>query len=217
MADIVQIQGTNHTAKVRSVVWVIVLAIVTLGIYVIFWWYFVNREMADYGQVRGRRLGDSPVKSTLALFPGGLIIVPAIWTVVTTFKRVQAAQRLTGQPPINGWIGLILYVVFSPAYQGYMQSGLNSGGGQASAEPGGQVAEEAGAAPRSRATPDSQRGTKTSSRPCSIASAIASATRAAGIGRGTARTRQFRAARRTRSRSAPGATSVTPTPVPRSS
>jgi hypothetical protein len=146
MAEIVQIQGTNHTAKVRSVIWVIVLAIITLGIYVIFWWYFANRELADLGQAKGtKELGDSPGKSTLALFPGGLIIVPAIWTVVTTFKRVQAAQRLTGQAPINGWIGLILYLVFSPAYQGYMQSGLNNvWRGQASAEPGGQVAEEAG-------------------------------------------------------------------------
>jgi uncharacterized protein DUF4234 len=146
MADIVQIQGTNHTAKVRSVVWVIVLSIVTLGIYVIFWWYFANRELADYGRAQGTtELGDSPGKSTLALFPGGLVIVPAIWTGVTTFQRVQAAQRLTGQAPINGWIGLVLYFVFSPAYPAYMQSGLNAvWRAQASAEAGGQPAEEAG-------------------------------------------------------------------------
>jgi hypothetical protein len=53
--------------------------------------------------------------------------VPAIWTTVTTFKRVQAAQRLTGQAPINGWLGLVLYVVISPALYAYMQSGLNGG------------------------------------------------------------------------------------------
>jgi len=27
--------------------------------------------------------------------------------------------------PINGWIGLILFLVFYPAFMGYMQSGLN--------------------------------------------------------------------------------------------
>jgi hypothetical protein len=54
------------------------------------------------------------------------VIVPAIWTTVTTFKRVQAAQRLSGQTPINGWLGLVLYVVISPALYAYMQSGLNS-------------------------------------------------------------------------------------------
>jgi hypothetical protein len=31
------------------------------------------------------------------------LIVPAIWTVVTTFQRIQAAQRLSGHSvPING-------------------------------------------------------------------------------------------------------------------
>jgi hypothetical protein len=45
---------------------------------------------------------------------------------VTTFQRIQAAQRLAGQMPINGWIGLLLYLVFSPAFYAYMQSGLNS-------------------------------------------------------------------------------------------
>ena len=73
-----------------------------------------------------RELGDNPTKSTLALFPGGLIVVPAIWTIVTTFKRIQAAQRLNGQTPINGWLGFVLALVFSPALIGYMQSGLNS-------------------------------------------------------------------------------------------
>jgi hypothetical protein len=45
---------------------------------------------------------------------------------VNTFKRVQAAQRLAGVEQLNGWIGLILYVVISPAFYAYMQSGLNN-------------------------------------------------------------------------------------------
>jgi hypothetical protein len=127
MAEQVQIPGTQATAKVRNVVAVAVLTVVTLGIYLVFWWYFINRELADYGRGRGTtELGDSPGKSTLALFPGALIIVPAIWTTVTTFKRVQAAQSISGQTPINGWIGLILYLVLSPAMYAYMQSGLNA-------------------------------------------------------------------------------------------
>jgi uncharacterized protein DUF4234 len=123
-----QIQiAAGATAKLRHPVAVAVLGIITLGIYVIFWWYFINREMADYGRAKGTaELGDNPGKSTLALFPGAFIIVPAIWTTVTTFQRIQAAQRLAGQTPINGWIGLLLYLVFSPAFYAYMQSGLNS-------------------------------------------------------------------------------------------
>jgi Domain of unknown function (DUF4234) len=120
--------GAAQPAKIRSPVWVAILTVVTLLIYLVFWWYFVNREMADYGRRLGTaELGDSPAKSTLAITLGALIIVPAVWTTVTTFKRVQALQRLTGETnPINGWIGLILAVVITPALYGYMQSGLNS-------------------------------------------------------------------------------------------
>jgi Domain of unknown function (DUF4234) len=114
-------------AKIRNPILVVVFTVITLGIYQIFWWYYANRELADYGRARGTaELGDNPAKSTLALFPGALIVVPAIWTTVTTFKRIQAAQRLTGPTPINGWLGLVIFLVISPVLVGYMQSGLNS-------------------------------------------------------------------------------------------
>jgi heme/copper-type cytochrome/quinol oxidase subunit 2 len=127
VAQQVQIAGASSTAKIRNPITVAILGLITLGIYVIFWWYYANREMVDYGRAKGSdQLGDSPVKSLLAVFPGALIIVPAIWTTFTTFQRVQAAQKLAGVTPINGWLGLVLYLVFSPAYVAYMQSGLNS-------------------------------------------------------------------------------------------
>ena len=126
MAEEIQIAGAGTTAKTRNPIAVAVLAVITLAIYLVFWWYFINRELADLGRAKGTtELGDSPAKSTLALFPGALLIVPALWTTVTTFKRVQAAQRLTGQTPINGWLGLVLYIVIAPALYAYMQSGLN--------------------------------------------------------------------------------------------
>ena len=126
MAQQVQIPGSSATAKIRNPIAVAIFAVITLGIYVLYWWYAANREMADYGRAKGTsELGESPVTSLLAVFPGGLIVVPAIWTTITTFKRVQAAQKLAGQTPINGWLGLVLYLVFSPAYVAYMQSGLN--------------------------------------------------------------------------------------------
>jgi Domain of unknown function (DUF4234) len=127
MAEIVQIQGAGTTAKVRSVVWVIVLEIITLAIYGFFWWYFIHRELRDYGRAKGTtELGTSPGTSLLAITLGALIIVPALVSFFNGFKRVQAAQRLTGIEPINGWIGLVLFLVFYPAFMGYMQSGLNA-------------------------------------------------------------------------------------------
>jgi hypothetical protein len=126
VADVVRIEGTEATAKVRSVVWVIVLEIVTLFIYGFFWWYFIHRELRDYGRAKGTtELGTRPGTSLLAITLGALIIVPALVSFYNGFKRVQAAQRLTGIEPINGWIGLILFIVFYPAFMGYMQSGLN--------------------------------------------------------------------------------------------
>ncbi|MEP7334929.1 MAG: DUF4234 domain-containing protein [Actinomycetota bacterium] len=127
MAQLVQIAGGSSTAKIRNPITVAIFAVITLGIYVLYWWYAANREMVDYGRAKATdQLGESPLKSLLAVFPGGLIIVPAIWTTITTFQRVQAAQKLAGVPPINGWLGLVIYLVFSPAYIAYMQSGLNS-------------------------------------------------------------------------------------------
>jgi hypothetical protein len=117
----------GSVAKLRDPIVVVILAFVTLGIYQLFWWYYANRELADYGRARGtKELGENPTMSVLALFPGGLIVVPALWTTVTTFKRVQAAQRMNGQTPINGWLGLVIVLVISPVLIGYLQSGLNS-------------------------------------------------------------------------------------------
>jgi Domain of unknown function (DUF4234) len=126
MAEDVRIEGTEATAKIRSVVWVIVLEFITLFIYGFFWWYFIHRELRDYGRAKGtNELGTSPGTSLLAITLGALIIVPALVSFYNGFKRVQAAQRLTGIEPLNGWIGLILFIVFYPAFMGYMQSGLN--------------------------------------------------------------------------------------------
>jgi hypothetical protein len=126
MAETVPIQGTSSFAKIRSIVWVIVLELVTLFIYGFFWWYFIHRELRDYGRAKGTtELGTSPGTSLLAITLGALVIVPALVSFYNGFKRVQAAQRLTGHEPINGWIGLILFLVFYPAFMGYMQSGLN--------------------------------------------------------------------------------------------
>jgi Domain of unknown function (DUF4234) len=126
VAQVVRIEGTESTAKVRSIFAPALLPFITLGIYFFYWWYQINREMRDYGQAKGTsELGDSPGKSLLAVTLGALVIVPALVSIWNTAKRVQTAQRLTGIEPINGWIALILFVVINPAFDAYLQSGLN--------------------------------------------------------------------------------------------
>lgn len=127
MAREVKIPGTEATAKIRNLWAVAILPIVTILIYYFCWWYFIHRELRDYGRAKGTdELGTSPGKSLLAVTLGLLVIVPAIISTYRGFKRVQAAQRLAGVEPINGWIGLVLYLVLSPAMYAYMQSGLNA-------------------------------------------------------------------------------------------
>lgn len=62
----------------------------------------------------------------LALFPGGLIVVPALITYWRGTKRVQGASRLGGQEPLNGWIAILLYLLLAPGLWAYIQVSLNN-------------------------------------------------------------------------------------------
>jgi len=119
--------GNGATARIRSPWFVGLVGFFTLGLYLIFWWYFVNREMADYGRVRDTtELGDSPGLSVLADTLGWVVIVPGVITTVGTLQRAQKAQELTGVGSrLNGWLALALFIVIWPAYHAYVQSGLN--------------------------------------------------------------------------------------------
>jgi hypothetical protein len=125
MAYELQIKNSENRVKIRSPWAAALLPIVTLGIYHLVWWYRINCELRDYGRARGYDLGQNPTNSVLAVFPGALVIVPAVITYWRGTKRVQGAARLAGREPVNGWIALILYVLLSPGFWAYLQVGLN--------------------------------------------------------------------------------------------
>jgi len=125
MAHELQIRGGQEQVKIRSPWAVALLPVVTLGIYHLVWWYRINRELRDYGRIKGYDLGQNPTNSLLALFPGGIIIVPALISYWRGTKRVQGAARLGGKEPPSGWIALVLYVVFSLGLWAYLQVALN--------------------------------------------------------------------------------------------
>ncbi len=125
MAQELRIPNTQDTVKLRNLWAVALLPIVTLGIYHLVWWYRINRELRDYGRAKGYDLGQNPTMSVLALFPGALLIVPALVTYWRGTKRIQGAARLTGKEPVNGWIALVLYLVVSIGFWAYLQSSLN--------------------------------------------------------------------------------------------
>ena len=156
--------GPGATAKTRHPVAVPALTLITLGIYGIYWWYQINREMVDLGRARGvDGLGDSPTKSLLAVFPGFLIIVPPYISLYNTVKRIQRAQEVTtGQVTLNGMMVLWLIIasflvgVAGLIVPGYIQAELNKAweavGAGASPELGAGAA-PAAAAPETAAAP----------------------------------------------------------------
>jgi hypothetical protein len=126
VAQSLVIPGTVEEAKIRTPVAVWLWNIPTFGIYRYFWWYYINNEMRNLGKSKGTdSLGTSPVGSLLALI-FGFLIVPLIWTIVTTTRRVQRAQGMYGIDPMNGWVaGLLLIFTLGIGYEIYMQSQLN--------------------------------------------------------------------------------------------
>jgi uncharacterized protein DUF4234 len=137
MAEEIQIAGTGSNAKIRNPLGTVALSIVTLGIYYLFWWYFINREMRDLGRARNVDLGQNPTNSLLAMFPGWIIIVPALVTLWTTSARIESSQEAVGiDRRVSGPIIFILLLLIGPVGIWYAQSELNkvweaqrSGGG----------------------------------------------------------------------------------------
>jgi hypothetical protein len=126
MAEEVQIAGTGATAKVRNPLGTVGLSIITIGIYYLFWWFFINREMRDLGRARNVDLGQNPTNSVLALFPGSVIIVPAIVTLWTTSARIESSQEAVGiDRRVSGPIIFILLLLIGPVGIWYAQSELN--------------------------------------------------------------------------------------------
>jgi Domain of unknown function (DUF4234) len=106
---------------------VVALSLITIGIYYFFWYYFINREMRDFGDARGVDIGHSPGMSVFAVTIGSFIIVPPFvsnWKVGT---RMEQAQRAAGVVGGSGVLYFILWVIplVSIVSPFYMQAQLN--------------------------------------------------------------------------------------------
>lgn len=90
--------GTGGEGKIRSY-WVgFGLTVITLGIYGVCWYYFVNNELKDIGQAKGDQnlAQSSPTMSAVAIFVGGYLIIPPLLSVYNYGQRIKRAQRLSG-------------------------------------------------------------------------------------------------------------------------
>jgi hypothetical protein len=114
MAQEVQI-GAAGEGKVRSF-WVgLGLTVITIGVYHLFWYYFVNDELKDVGIDKDdpSLAQSSPALSVVAVFPiVAYLIVPPLLSVFNYSKRIKRAQRLGGIPvarQINPTLAFLLY------------------------------------------------------------------------------------------------------------
>lgn len=92
--------GDGGTGKVRSFGVGLCLAIVTLGIYYYFWYYFVNDELRDIGFAKDdQKLSQSsPALSVTAVLVGGWLVIPPLLSVYNYGQRIKRAQRLVNVP-----------------------------------------------------------------------------------------------------------------------
>ncbi len=136
MAQSVEV-APGAVAKIRNPSGVLGLALITLGIYYVFWWYFINREMADLGRARGVDLGQSPFTSVLAVTIGAFIIVPPFVSVWRTGRRMEGAQQTVGESGGSGPLFFVLHIIpiVSLIAPVYMQSELNKAWRAAAAGP----------------------------------------------------------------------------------
>jgi hypothetical protein len=118
MADLVVVNEVGF--KRRNPWGIVLLAIVTIGVYYVVWWYKINNELNNYG------IKTDPVVATLAVTIGGLAIVPPYVSQYKCADRILQAQERSGATErIAPVLGLVLFLFVSAFAMPYYQSQLN--------------------------------------------------------------------------------------------
>ncbi|HZB24132.1 MAG TPA: DUF4234 domain-containing protein [Gaiellaceae bacterium] len=131
MAEQLEVEGVR--VKVRSLWVCALLLLVTIGIYYLFWYYMIKRELRDFGARRGvqdlSRI--SPGMGVLAMTLGWYIIVPPFVSAWRTVRHVKLAQEAAGVQPhegVNHTLGFLMFIVgfaLLPIEVFYIQSHMN--------------------------------------------------------------------------------------------
>ena len=127
MAEQIEIKGSAYQGKIRNPLGVVGLGIVTLGIYYFVWYFKVNKEMAELGQAKGtEECGTSPATSLMALLFGWIIIVPPFVSLYRSSKRLNASERVVGNPEgIEAPLLWLLFIFIGPVGHYLFQRNLN--------------------------------------------------------------------------------------------
>jgi hypothetical protein len=114
VAQKVEVPGAGQVKIIKP--WVaFLLALVTLGIYYIFWFGIRNSELNDFGLSLGGEKNPLRVSVFLAIVAntiGALLIVPPFVSQWRYYKRIGRAQELAGlDHRISHVTGFLLYLV----------------------------------------------------------------------------------------------------------
>jgi hypothetical protein len=120
MAETITINGQSYLK--RNPLGVLGLTIITLGIYGLYWFYKANEEIKRY-------TGDqtiSPTRSLLAVFPGGILIVPPFIAYYNTANHILQMEQQRGiasqiSPALCVVLGLVIWIGMGA----YVQEHLN--------------------------------------------------------------------------------------------
>jgi hypothetical protein len=98
------------------------LSLLTLGVYMFYWYYAINREMRDLGE------DVKPGRALLAITLGMLVIVPVFGSMYNTAGRIVRVQERAGVAPISPVVAVVLlFIPIANYFQAYyLQSGLNA-------------------------------------------------------------------------------------------
>lgn len=127
MSEVMTVHGVRVKRRNPWTVWGLNLA--TLGIYGVVYWNRINVELRDFSAAMDRPFANDPAHATLALFPGGLLVVPALGTIAHTTRRIRRLQWMTA--PLGGAVrevrtpmAMLLGFALS-IHLVYLQSALN--------------------------------------------------------------------------------------------
>lgn len=121
MARTVTVRGA--IVRIRHPWGVFTIAIVTLGIYYLYWYYATNRELRDYG------IRVVPSLSLYAITVGGLLLVPPFVSEWRYYGRIVRAQEKAGlehrASHVLGFLLFLVGLVLLPFEAAYAQHHLN--------------------------------------------------------------------------------------------
>ena len=111
--------NTNPVGKTRNAGVVILLGIITFGIYFVVWYYKINNEVKHHDTNQQF----SPGLATFALF----IPIANFVTYYNTANRIKLMQKVhSSQDLINPVVAFLLLFLFYIGYPIYVQGALNN-------------------------------------------------------------------------------------------